>query len=162
MSPLLLRALLAALPLLGVTLEWESGFVDGAMIVAILFLSVLIFRGLSSVIPQSLYRICFLLLLILSATAFRIFFGGLDRSTPLLLASLFLLVPPDLFRNPNKGWTRAARKTFLTSLYFWILVAGHAVFCDLLGSGMGIRFFQSPAGSYFLMGTALAVFPKTR
>ena len=161
MNPVLLRALLAALPLLGVTLEWENGFVYGGMVVGILFLSALIFSSLSFVIPQPLYRISFLLPLILGAAGIEIILGGRGSPAPLLLASVCLLTNPDLFRN-QKNWTRVAKKTFLASLYFWMLVTGHGILCDLLGSGMGIRFFQIPAGSFLLIGMALALIPKQR
>ena len=141
MNFLLLRAVLAALPLLGLAFDTTASLVYGTVGSGIFLLALFVF-----------------LLLLLGFTALT------ARILPLsflLFASLVLLTPPDLFQK-QKHWQPVARKSILTLLIFTAFLAIHGFFVEELGLKMGVGFFEHPAGGYFLAGLVLAIFPVRR
>lgn len=154
-NPLLGRALLAALPLLGLTLQARSGFIYGALGGGTLLLATTIFLAVHFAIPEALHRLSyFLLFLIPGVIGAELFSRGAPAAVPLLWVSLSILSPPDLFRVRKKG-RRILKKTLFVSLAFWGLLTAHGVLSDVLGQRAGILFFQQPGGSYFLLGLAV-------
>lgn len=159
MSSILWRTLIAVLPLPGLVLTVKDGFVYGILGGALLLFVILLFFLIHRLIPERMFRLSFFLLLILVGV--RAVEWILSSSNPLsfiLLASLALLTPPDLFRK-QRNWRRIAGKSFLTAVSFWFFLAGHGIFSELLGRGLGIQFFQNPAGSYFLAGLLVTFLP---
>lgn len=155
MNSLLLRALLASLPVLGLALDPQSGLLCGTSVLLALLLATLIFLTLHPLLPRVLHRLSFFLLLwVLGVVGIEFF-----SIPPLLLVSLTLLPLPDLFREPKKR-KRIWEKTLFTGLYFWAFLVGHALVTGLLGRGMGIPLFHEPAGSYFLLGLAVTFLGK--
>ena len=155
MNPILLRALLAALPLLGVTLGAKSGFVYGWVGASIFILTTSIFFMLRPALPRLAHRLSFLLLLLVLGVIGQ----ELLSLSPLLLASLLFLPSPEFLHLPGRIG-EMAKKMFLTGFSFWGFLAGHGILSGLLGSGAGIRFFQLPAGSYFLLVLVLVFLRK--
>ena len=148
MNQTLLRALLATLPLLGLSLEAKASILFGGLGAGILILAVLFFLLFHMALPLTLHRLSFLLLLLFVGLLGNKFF-----SLPFIfVVSLCVLAPPDLFR-AKKLWSRIAMKTLLTGALFWGLLAA-------LGCFSGFQFFKNPAGSYFLLGAALVFVPK--
>lgn len=151
MNPLLLRALLAALPLLGLASKPWPGVVYGAFGFGIFLVATLIFLGIHFAIPQTLHRLSFFLLLLV----FGVIGSELFSVSPLLLAGLFFLPLPELFRR-RKKWDPILRKTLLVGFSFGVILAGHGILTNLLGVGGRVPLFQLPAGSYLILGLALA------
>ena len=50
----------------------------------------------------------------------------------------------------------------MTGVFFWALLGVHGILSDLLGRGAGLVFFQTPAGSYFLIGLFFALLPHPK
>lgn len=152
MNRLILRAILAALPVLGFACQSRSGFVYGVVGAGFLLAATFIFFLVRTLLPRTVERLGFLLLLLLLVTtAAKIFSVSF-----LLLVSLLLLTPPELFQK-RRRWTEAAKTTIWTSFIFLILLAAHGLAAEL-SLRAGIQFFQHPAGSYFLAGLTLAGF----
>jgi hypothetical protein len=143
MNPLFLRALMASLPLLGLTLGVEMGLLYGAVTVAVLVSALGIFLAIQGAIPRIVHPLSFFLILFVGG----VLAGELFSVSVLFLVSLCLLVLPDFFRP-----LRLVSKTLFVGFSFWSFLMWHALLSDLLGRGVGIRLFQLPAGSYLLMG----------
>jgi hypothetical protein len=155
MNQTVLRALLATLPLLGLSLEAKASFLFGGLGAGILVLAVLVFLLFHVALPLTLHRLSFLLLLL-----FIGLLGNKLFSLPFIfVASLCVLAPPDLFR-AKKLWSRIATKTLLTGALFWGLLATLGCFSDWGSQALGFQFLKNPAGSYFLLGAALVFVPK--
>ncbi len=154
MNQLFLRSLLAALPLLGLSLKLRDAFLFGGLAAGILILTVFLFLVFHFVIPESLRRLSFLLLLL-----FFVVLGERLFHLPFVfVGSLCLLTPPDLLRI-EKNWLKISTKTLLAGTLFWALLLAQGFFSDWAGSRIGFQFFQTPAGSYFLIGLGLALVP---
>ena len=154
-NPIFLRALLATLPLLGLTLSVKSGFLYAAVVTTLFLLTALIFLTIRPVLPKILQRLsCFLLVWVLGVIGAQLF-----SLSPLALVSLSILPPPEFFRR-LKNWNRLTEKIFLLAFSFGALLAGHGIFAGLLGREMGLGLFQFPAGSYFFMGLVLPFLRK--
>ena len=155
MNPLLLRAVLAALLLLGSALDSTSGLVYGTVGAGIFLLAVFLFLLLRLVLPRVVHRLSFFLLLLgLTVLTERVF-----ALSFLLIASLVILSPPGLFQK-QKRWEEITRKSILTVLAFAVFLGIHGFLAEALGSKAGIGFFNHPAGGYFLAGLVLAIFPR--
>lgn len=155
MNPLLVRALLAAIPLLGLTRSIQSAVLYVAVVTALFLLTALIFFTIRPVLPEILQRLsCFLIVGVLGVIGVRFF-----SLSPLALVSLSILPPPEFFRR-RKNWSRLTGKIFLLAFSFGALLAGHGIFSGLLGREMGGRLFQLPAGSYFFLGLVLPFLRK--
>lgn len=161
MSPIFLRAILAVLPLLGITRNWLSGILVGTVGVIILLTVLLIFSALRSVLPQKIHSVALFLLFVAGVVWFETLSFGLFSAPPILLVSLCLLIPLDLFRGKKNG-KRIFQKSWITGLSFWVLLTGHGIFLELLGGRLGVEFFKLPAGSFFLAGLALTFVPRKK
>ena len=157
MNSCLLRALVAVLPLLGFSLEARGGLVYGVVGAGLFLVAVFWFLLVRPLLPRSVERVgYFLFLLGLVVAAEKIF-----SSSHLLLVSLFLLSPPELFQR-RKRWDVVASQAVLISCFFFIFLAVHGAVAEGLGLKAGIPFFRHPAGSYFLVGFTLAGFSGKR
>ena len=157
MNPLVLRAILAALPLLGFARRIQNGFVYGIVGAGFFIAAIFTFLLIRTFLPRTAERLSFLLLLLVLAMAAEKFFSV----SLFMFASLLLLAPPELFQK-RKHWKGVARNAIWTSFVFSIFLTAHGFFSEWLGLGAGIKFFQHPAGSYFLAGLVLAGFPQSR
>ena len=157
MNFLLLRAVLAALPLLGLAFDTTASLVYGTVGSGIFLLALFVFLLLRRPLPRIIQRLSFLLLLL----GFTVLAARILPLSFLLFASLVLLTPPDLFQK-QKHWQPVARKSILTLLIFTAFLAIHGFFVEELGLKMGVGFFEHPAGGYFLAGLVLAIFPVRR
>jgi hypothetical protein len=147
MNPLLLRALLAALPVLGVTLKMRDGFLYGTVGAGIFLLAALIFLAIKFALPAAVHRLSlFLLLLVLGVIGMKVF-----SLSGIFLASLLLLPLPELFRRRGR-LERVGGKVLLAGFCFWALLTAHGALSHLLGLKLGLGLFQMPAGSYLLAG----------
>jgi|GEM_PF-2466898 len=153
----LLRAVLASLALFGLALDSRAGFFYGSVGFWALLASTLVFLSVRPILPGTIHRTAFFLLLLF----FGVIGAELTSLSPLLLAGLCILAPPDLFR-PGKNKGRVVRKTLFTSFIFWMILSGHGIVTEFFGKKAALPFFQLPAGSYFLAGLALALLPKTK
>jgi len=102
-------------------------------------------------------RLSFFLLLL----GFTVFTAKMLPLSFLLFVSLVLLSSPDLFQK-QKHWQGTARKSILTVFAFAIFLGIHGFLAEELGLKAGMGFFAHPAGSYFLAGLALVMFPGRR
>lgn len=152
----LLRAILASLALLGLTLNSRAGLLYGSLGFWVLLASTLIFLACRRVLPKRAHRIAFFLLLLF----FGVIGTELSSLSPLLLVSVCVLASPDLFR-PGKKGGRIVHKTLSTSFLFWMILSGHGILTEFLGQKIALPFFQLPCGSYFLAGLILAFLPKS-
>ena len=151
MSSLILRAVLASLPVLSLARRSETGILYGISGAGILMLASAIFFLVRNFLPRTAERVGFLLLLLaLAVTAEKILQVSL-----LFLVSLIILSPPELFQK-RKAWKAAAKKIIWSSLFYLAFLFFHGISSEALGLRAGIRFFQHPAGSYFLAGLALS------
>ncbi len=151
MSSLILRAVLAALPVLSLAERTKSGLLYGIAGAGILILAGLVFFLVRNLLPRTAERISFLLILsALALAAEKIF-----QISFLFLAGLLILSPPELFQKRNV-WEGAAKKIIWSSFFYLIFLSVHGALAEALGLRAGIRFFQHPAGSYFLAGLALS------
>ena len=156
MNSLLFRVLLALLPVLGFATEPAPAFLWGMLTALILTAATVFLLGVRFIFPWTVWRVIFFLsLLALAALALKFF-----ALPPFFLLSLFLLVPPEFFRE-RKNWDRAARKMVRGGLLFGALLTGHRVLMEVFSNTAGLHIFELPAGSYLLMGLALAVAGKT-
>lgn len=154
-NSLLLRTVLASLPLLGLSLQARAGFAYGVLCAFLLLLATLIFLAVRAIIPETVHRISFMLLLLV----FGVIAAETSRLSPLFLPGLFLLPYPENFRR-GLPWPRVLGKAVAAGLSLWALLTTHGVFSQVLGLGWGIRFFQLPAGSYLLLGLGIAALRK--
>lgn len=170
MNPFFLRALLAALPVLGLTTDGENGIVIGGIGMAVLLLATFIFLLVRRFIPEMMRQISLLLLLaFLGIFAHEIvwdskptfpFLHSVSPSSILFLwVSLLVLMLPDPL-HPEKRWGRIFRKTAGVGLIFWALIAAHGMLSELLGPRTGIFLFGTAAGSYFLVALLLPLIPR--
>ena len=157
MNLLILRVLLAALPLLGLALEARSGLIYGGLAAGIFLLTATIFLLIRPALPRTVQRLVYFLVLL----ALTILAGRIHSVSFLIFVSLLLLSPPELFqkRRRRNGILRAA---VLSSLAFFIFLSLHGLLAQGLGLGGRMRFFQHPAGSYFLGGLTLMIFSTGR
>ena len=151
MSSLILRAVLAALPVLSLAQRTESGLLYGIAGAGILILAGLVFFLVRNLLPRTAERIGFLLILLTLALAAE----KILQISFLFLASHLILSPPELFQKRN-AWESTAKKIIWSSFFYLIFLSFHGVLVEALGLRAGIQFFQHPAGSYFLAGLALS------
>ena len=162
MNPLLLRALLASLPILGFVLDSRSGFLYGVAGFGILLVSTIIFLGLHRLIPKNVQQLFFFMILLASGMAGRRFlFGSQDGAASFLLVSFCVLALPDLFRNSKKA-RPILRKTIWVGFFFWIFLTVQGALSEIFAKRLGILFFQLPSGNYLFAGLALACFSQKR
>jgi len=83
-NSLLLRTVLAALPLLGLSLQARAGFAYGVLCAFLLLLATLIFLTVRVIIPETVHRISFMLLLLV----FGVIAAEMSRLSPLFLPGL--------------------------------------------------------------------------
>lgn len=154
-SAIFFRAVLAALPILGLTLRAKSGFVYGAVGAGVLISTVLIFSAVRFVIPERVHRLSTLFLFLILGTI------GIENFSlsPLLLVSLSLLAAIQFSRR-RENWVLIAKETLLLGFCFWAILTGHGILSNLLGERLGVEFFKLPSGSYFLTGLALTIMRK--
>ena len=147
---MILRAILAALPVLGFARQASSGFVYGVAGAGFFLLAVSLFLLIQPFLPRTLSRLFFLIFLLIFAAASQKIFSV----SFLLLASFLLLSPPELFQK-RKHRVEIARKVIWSSFIFFAFLSVHGALAEGLGVGWGIRFFQHPEGSYLLAGLVL-------
>ena len=149
MSPFILRAVLASLPVLSLARKSETGLLYGIAGAGVLILSGSVFFLVRHLLPRTAERVSFILLLLTFALAAE----KILQVSVLFLVSLLILSPPELFQKRN-AWKGAAKKIIWSALFYLAFLSFHGVLSEALGLGAGIRFFQHPAGSYFLSGLA--------
>jgi len=155
LNPILVRALLAGLPLLGLVANLRSGVLYGGIGLLTLLVTSLCFFALRLVVPERFYPLSFLTpLFLLGGSGILFLQGTVGNSAFLLPASLTLLTPPDFFRK-QRSWKRLLGKNLLSGFYFWIFLAGHGALSEALREGLGLHFAGHPAGSFFLLGMAM-------
>lgn len=160
MNSLFSRALLAALPTLGLVLATRDGVLYGGILFGIFLLTIFVLRFIHRITPAPVHRISFFLLIaVLGVKTIPLLFPSGGPLSFLPLASLWLLAPTELFRKRG-NWRRIRQTSFLTSLFFWVLLAGHGFLSEVLGHWAGVHLFQHPAGSYLLAALALTFFPQ--
>lgn len=151
---MLFRTLIAALPILGFALEAKSGFLLGGATTLLLGGTEAIFLGIQKIVPGTVRKISFFLILIVFGVILEEIF-----SVPfLVLTSACFLIPSDLFR-PRKNGRKMFRKMLLMGLSFWALLLFHGIVMELLGKEGNVWFFQLPAGSYLVLGILVLVWP---
>jgi hypothetical protein len=154
MNQILLRVLLAALPLLGLALDPGNALFFGGAATGIFMAAIVIFFLIHCLIPESLARVSFLLILlclvILGTSLFNLPFA--------YAGSLCVLTPVDLFR-ARRDWLRISTKGLWAGFGFFTVLTAQGLFAEGIGSLTGFQFFSSPAGSYFLVGLGLALAP---
>lgn len=155
MNLLLLRSALAVLPLLGLSLEAESGFLYGAVCSGVLLIATSIFIGIRGLLPRVTHPLSFfLLLLVLGVMAQEVF-----ALSFLFIPSSLLLVSGNVFQKHVEG-RRLMRSTARVAVLFLVLLSAHGMCSELLGERAGFEFFRMPAGSYFLLGLVFACIPQ--
>ena len=159
MNPYLLQAVLAGLPLLGWVRDAKSGVLWGGMGVIIFMASTHLFFILRPILPERFFRFGFFLLLILiGASGIEFLKQELGVAAFILPASLCVLTPPDFFRRQRSS-KLLAKKNLIRGFYFWALLAGHGILSEWVRH-LGIHFAAHPAGSFFLLGLAMALLPE--
>lgn len=147
MNSAFLRAILAALPLLGLMTGWRDGFRYGAAAFFIVGVSCLIFLETRPLLPKKA-RQPFLLFVLL---ALGIAAGRLFSLSSLLLPALILLSPPEEARSVKQG-TTVFKIAVSGAAALVLLLLAHGAAYEFLGLGLGWEFFQLPAGSFLFLG----------
>lgn len=157
MNPVLLRAILASLPLLGLAGSAQRGLAYGAAGGGLLLALTLIFLGIRSALPPSVRRLSFFLLLFVTT----VILGEIFSLSLFLVVSLSFLVLPELFRKPG-DWKRITAKTLGTGLFFSAFLTGHGLLADFSRLTGGVDLFRLPTASFLLAGLVLSFFPLQR
>ena len=173
-----LPVFLAALPVLAFSLEARSGFFYGAVGGGSLLMAGLCFFLFSKIVPESCRSLFFWLLLgAVPLAALKIFGGGNPAPFLLTIVSLFILtschpetrpqggakdLSPEILRPAAFGGSpqNDVRHLISPAVFYWLLLTAHGLVTETLGYFLGLSFFQQPAGSFFLMGLAAALFGR--
>lgn len=157
MNPIFLRALLAALPVLGLSVGAGKGLAYGAVGGGLLLGVTLLFLGIRSAFPPPVRRLSFFLLLFVTT----VIAGNIFSLSALLAVSLCFLTLPDVFREKGDG-RRVMGKALGASFSFWVILTGYGIFTEFLALNGSLGLFQLPTGGFFLAGLVLSLFPKKR
>ena len=151
MKPILQRALLATLPVLGLGLGTRDGLLHAAVSAGTLLVAGGIFLAIRGFLPRAVHRLSFFLMLL----ALAVVFEEISPVSFLVVVSSVLLVPAEIFQNGVRG-RKISITTGLACLWFVFFVAGHGLLTELLRDRAGVGLFGIPAGSYLLLGFVLA------
>ena len=137
--------LLAALPVLFLTLDLWKAFWIGAVTTLSYWLTLLFFHLTAALFPKRLLLAA--LLLWLAALAQVVW--DVRHLNPLWVASVFWLVHQDFLDRSVEE--KLSSQIVWTGFNYWLLLIGLGGFQEILGRQLGWSLFQKPAGTFLVL-----------
>ena len=142
------KMLIAFLPILGQTLEFQKGFFFGALVAGTFSFTALFFRMFSTSWPGKVCEV----VLFLCVAALAGEGAAVWRLPPLWGMSVWLLVKMDQEDPQDTAGNLSA--VFQIALGFWMLAAYLGIVGQVLGQNFQIGIFREPAGALLLLSSA--------